>query len=149
MTIAIDFDGTCVTHEYPNIGHDIGAIPVLKALVNNGHKLILYTMRSGKTLTDALNWFKDNDISLYGINENPTQKNWTFSPKIFAHIYIDDANLGVPLSRITNRPFVDWRKIIIELADKGCLLPEEIGSLIGEVAKVQDELSLCFNEYSR
>ena len=46
MYIAIDFDGTCVTHEYPNIGKDIGAIPVLKQLVKDGHKLILYTMRS-------------------------------------------------------------------------------------------------------
>lgn len=35
MIIAIDFDGTCVTHEYPNIGRDIG--PVLRKLVENGH----------------------------------------------------------------------------------------------------------------
>lgn len=30
MIFCIDFDDTCVTHEYPNIGKDIGAIPVLK-----------------------------------------------------------------------------------------------------------------------
>jgi hypothetical protein len=40
MEINIDFDGTCVTHDFPNIGTDIG-IPVLKKLVANGHKLIL------------------------------------------------------------------------------------------------------------
>lgn len=45
MYIAIDFDGTCVTPEYPEIGKDIGAVPVLKRLVENGHKLILHTMR--------------------------------------------------------------------------------------------------------
>ena len=33
MVIAIDFDGTCVTNEYPNVGKDIGAVPVLKRIV--------------------------------------------------------------------------------------------------------------------
>lgn len=44
--IGIDFDGTVVTHDFPKIGKDIGAVPVLKKLVENGHKLILFTMRS-------------------------------------------------------------------------------------------------------
>lgn len=48
MEIAIDFDGTCVTHEFPNVGKDIGAVPILKRLVAKGHKLILYTMRSDR-----------------------------------------------------------------------------------------------------
>ena len=46
MDIVIDFDGTVVTHEFPKIGRDIGAVPVLKELVANGHRLILFTMRS-------------------------------------------------------------------------------------------------------
>lgn len=46
MIIAVDFDGTCVTHEFPEVGKDIGAVPVLKELVKKGHKIILYTMRS-------------------------------------------------------------------------------------------------------
>jgi hydroxymethylpyrimidine pyrophosphatase-like HAD family hydrolase len=46
MIIAIDFDGTCVTHEFPKVGKDINAVPVLKALVENGHQLVLFTMRS-------------------------------------------------------------------------------------------------------
>jgi hypothetical protein len=46
MDILIDFDGTCVAHEFPKVGKDIGAVPVLKALVENGHNLILFTMRS-------------------------------------------------------------------------------------------------------
>jgi hypothetical protein len=45
MIIAIDFDGTCTSHDFPNIGKDIGAAPVLKDLIRNGHELILYTMR--------------------------------------------------------------------------------------------------------
>ena len=41
MYIAVDFDGTCVTHAYPEIGNDIGAVPILKRIVERGHKLIL------------------------------------------------------------------------------------------------------------
>lgn len=44
--IGIDFDGTVVTHDFPKIGKDIGAVTILKRLVENGHKLILFTMRS-------------------------------------------------------------------------------------------------------
>lgn len=44
MIIAVDFDGTCVSHEYPNIGKNIGAALVLKALVNalieKGYKVL-------------------------------------------------------------------------------------------------------------
>ena len=67
MIIALDFDGTVVTHEYPYIGEDIGAVPVLKQLVAEGHKLILYTMRSGKLLDDAMAWFERNGIELYEV----------------------------------------------------------------------------------
>ena len=68
MIIAIDFDGTCVTHEYPSVGKDVGAVSVLEDLIYNGHKLILNTMRSGKELSDAVKWFENNNIELYGIN---------------------------------------------------------------------------------
>lgn len=123
MYIAIDFDGTCVTHEYPNIGKDIGAIPVLQQLVKDGHQLILYTMRSGKELDDAVQWFKINNIPLYGINENPSQKRWTTSPKIFAHIYIDDAAIGAPLITYNSnfaphRPYICWDNIYKYINEK-------------------------------
>ena len=102
MTINLDFDGTVVTHAFPHVGKDIGAVPVLKALTDAGHQLILFTMRSdrkekgaeiedptimdvtGNFLTDAVNWFKENDIPLYGIQTNPTQSTWTTSPKSYA-----------------------------------------------------------------
>lgn len=114
MYIAVDFDGTCVTHEYPRVGRDIGAVPVLKKLVDAGHKLILNTMRSGDELADAIQWFIDNDIPLFGINENPTQKSWTASPKVYANLYIDDAALGCPLTTDTFpfvKPYVDWIEV--------------------------------------
>ena len=124
MIIAVDFDGTCVTHEYPNIGKDINAVPVLKELVENGHKIILYTMRCDKELKEAVQWFESNDIPLFGINENPTQRKWTKSPKIYAHLYIDDAALGIPLNldeSISNRPFVDWESVKVLLQNNGVL----------------------------
>jgi hypothetical protein len=114
MKIAVDFDGTCITHEYPKVGKDIGAVPVLKRLVEAGHRLILNTMRCGRELQDAVNWFKENEIPLYGINKDPGQRKWTQSPKVYANLYIDDAALGCPLkidNALSDRPFVDWNEV--------------------------------------
>ena len=111
LIICVDFDGTCVTHEYPNIGKEIGATEVLKQLTDKKHKLILFTMRSGKELQDAINWFKERDIPLFGINENPEQHTWTSSPKPYANLYIDDAAYGCPIKYdriLSSRPFVNW-----------------------------------------
>lgn len=75
-------------------------------------------MRSDRTLEEAVKWFEDNDIPLYGIQKNPDQRNWTSSPKAYGQLYIDDAALGCPLIKYTNkRPHVDWlevRNILIE-----------------------------------
>lgn len=131
MDIVIDFDGTCVSHEFPIVGKEIGAVKVLKKLVKHGHRLILFTMRSdrpvggntgdptisdvtGMFLTDAVNWFNQNDIPLYGVQTNPTQKNWTTSPKAYGQLIIDDAALGCPLKQdlsVSERLFVDWAKV--------------------------------------
>jgi hypothetical protein len=111
MIIAVDFDGTCVTHDYPRIGVEIGAERVLRELSIAGHQLILFTMRSGEELQHAVNWFKNHNIPLYGVQYNPTQHSWTSSNKCYAQLYIDDAALGCPLNfneEISNRPFVDW-----------------------------------------
>lgn len=123
MYIAVDFDGTVVTHEYPYVGKDIGAVPVLKKLVENNHNIILFTMRDEKELEDAIKWFKDNDIPLFGINDNPDAK-WSSSRKVFANIYIDDMALGVPLKydyNFSDRCFVDWEKVNIWLKNAGII----------------------------
>ena len=111
-TIAIDFDGTVVTHAYPEIGEDAGAAPVLKELTDNGCRLILYSMRHGKLLDRAVEWFRVRGIPLYAVNENPSQKRWTSSPKIHADLYIDDCNLGCPLRFIDGEkhPLGLWAK---------------------------------------
>mgnify|MGYP000497805450 FL=1 len=121
--IAVDFDGTVVTHAYPHIGSDIGAVPVLRELIDNGCRLILYTMRSGKLLDDASAWFARNDIPLYAVNENPAQKEWTESPKVFADLYIDDSALGCPIKFEdgVKRPFVNWAKVRLRLVEEGFL----------------------------
>ena len=128
--VCVDFDGTCVTHEYPLIGMDVGAVPVLKKLVAAGVKLILFTMRSGQTLDDAVKWFLDNDIELFGVNTNPTQSVWTESPKAYGELYIDDAALGAPLNvKVTknddgtikevSRPFIAWDEVEEYLIENG------------------------------
>lgn len=136
QTIAIDFDGTCVTHSFPYIGKDIGAIPVLRRLVESGHKLILWTMRcdkqkeqtfadgykihGGDFLKQAVRWFKKNDIELYDIQRNKTQDSWTSSPKCYAQLYIDDAALGCPLIQEEGeKPYVDWVEVEKILERKG------------------------------
>lgn len=160
MVIAVDFDGTCVTHEFPRIGKNIGAAPVLRCLAENGHNIILYTMRShlddttnhahnslhgdkvdNDTLQEAIDWFKTNGIPLYGINENPSQRRWTSSPKIYAQIYIDDANLGVPLVVAGHeRPYVDWVRILPMLLDMKLITLEQFVDLDNEVQKEREQL---------
>ncbi len=113
--VCVDFDGTCVMHEYPQIGEDVpNAVKVLKKLNNNQVKLILWTIRSGEYLQEAVNWFVERDIEIWAVNKNPQQRFWSKSPKAFAPVYIDDAALGCPLNLPLDemsRPFADWFEI--------------------------------------
>lgn len=121
--IAVDFDGTIVEHKYPLIGKDVpGALDVLTDIDASGSKIILWTMRSGKQLQEAVDYLINKGVNLYGINTNPGQIAWTKSPKAYAHIYIDDAALGTPLifpneDGNSERPYVNWegiRQLLIE-----------------------------------
>lgn len=123
MTIGIDFDGTLVSWNFPLVGKDIGAAKVCRDLVKKGVKIILYTMRDKEFLDDAVKWCKDNEIKLYGVNENPSQT-WSDSRKVHADIYIDDQALGCPLKEdksISDRPFVDWEKVRKVLEEENIL----------------------------
>ena len=119
MYVCVDFDGTIVDHRYPEIGKPVpAAIKWLKRIHQSGGKLILYTMRSdggrmGDVLSDAVTYLKSEGIELFGVNENPTQKTWTSSPKVYGEIYIDDAAFGCPLIHPKGfaRPCVDWKKV--------------------------------------
>jgi hypothetical protein len=148
--IVLDFDGTVVKHRYPDIGEDIGAAPILRRLVKNGHSLLLNTMRSRNcegidTLQPAIDWFVNEGIPLYGINENPSQKSWTSSPKVYGNIYIDDAAMGAPLKADAGAPpFIDWNLAAIYLFYQGLLSQNDILELIAEKAIDVDQVKrLC------
>ena len=114
LVIAIDFDGTCVEHDYPAIGLEVeGAVETLRALSKRGHRLILFTMRSGEKLEAAVRWFRDRKIELWAVNENPEQRSWTTSPKVYADYYIDDSALGCPIMFIdgVRHHVVNWSKV--------------------------------------
>lgn len=124
MIIAVDFDGTCVEHDYPSVGIDVeGAVEVLRAIVAKRHRLILFTMRSGSKLDDAVRWFRDRKIELWAVNENPEQREWTSSPKVYADLYIDDSAIGCPIRFIdgVRHPVVNWSKIKSILESDGIL----------------------------
>lgn len=123
LIFAIDFDGTCVKDAFPEVGEDIGAEIVITKLQEKGHKIILNTIRSNNQeknemhLDVAINWFQEKGITLYGINENPAQKEWSSSPKVYADYYIDDKSLGIPYRLNREVPYVDWNiieKLLIE-----------------------------------
>lgn len=97
LIIAIDFDGTIVEDAYPKIGKErIFAFETLKRLQNDGHRLILWTYRSGKKLDEAVQFCKDNGIVFYAVNESfpGEQLDNKRSRKINADLFIDDRNIG-------------------------------------------------------
>nr|WP_302830136.1 hypothetical protein [uncultured Bacteroides sp.] len=98
MTIAIDFDGTIVEHKYPKIGNEIPfALETLKMLQKDKHRLILWTVREGNLLTEAVDWCRERGIEFYAVNRDYPEEDTRhqgFSRKIKADIFIDDRNLG-------------------------------------------------------
>jgi len=99
MTIAVDFDGTIVEHRYPEIGKELPfATETLRMLIADQHKLILWSVREGKLLEDAVEWCRQRGVEFYAVNKDfPEEKveyNNHFSRKIKADIWIDDRNLG-------------------------------------------------------
>ena len=118
IKIAVDFDGTCVVHDYPYIGEEApDCIRVLKRLIKDDVLIILNTMRSGKELQEAVDWLTERGIDLYGINEDPDQKTWTDSPKVYANLYIDDASVGCHKKFIVGMTggVVDWNWVEEEI----------------------------------
>ncbi len=96
-TIAIDFDGTIVEDEYPGIGKPIiFAFDTLKKLQDKGHRLILWTYRSGKHLDDAVQFCKDHGIIFYTVNKSFPEEEFDakYSRKINADYFVDDRNIG-------------------------------------------------------
>ena len=71
MNIAVDFDGTIVEHRYPAIGKEIPfAIETLKRLSDEGHRLILWSVREGDLLDEAVKWCEERGLRFYAVNRN-------------------------------------------------------------------------------
>ncbi|MBE9488912.1 MAG: hydrolase [Bacteroidetes bacterium] len=97
LIIAIDFDGTIVEDGYPSIGKPrIFAFETLRKLQENGHRLILWTYRSGNRLEEAVAFCNENGIEFYAINKSFEEEQFdtTKSRKIYADLFIDDRNIG-------------------------------------------------------
>ncbi len=99
MTIAIDFDGTIVDDRYPDIGREKPfAIEVLKKLIEERHRLVLWTVREGRLLDQAVEFCRKRGVEFYAINrdypEEEKERNRHFSRKLKVDLFIDDRNLG-------------------------------------------------------
>lgn len=97
LIIGVDFDGTIVEDGYPKIGKPrIFAFETLKRLQEDGHRLILWTYRSGRSLDEAVEFCKQNGITFYAVNKSFPEEQYdaTKSRKIYADLFIDDRNIG-------------------------------------------------------
>ncbi|MBX3164606.1 MAG: hydrolase [Bacteroidetes bacterium] len=111
--IAVDFDGTIVEHKYPAIGKEmLFAFATLKALQQKGHKLILWTIRTGELLQEAVDYCKANGVEFYAVNKNYPEEmlDDTVSRKLNADIFIDDRSLG---------GFIGWSEVWQTLHPEG------------------------------
>lgn len=117
--IAVDFDGTIVEDAYPKIGKPrLFAFETLRKLQNKGHRLILWTYRSGRKLEEAVAYCKENDIAFYAVNKSYPEEilDDTMSRKIHADIFIDDRNFG---------ELPDWGKIYQDILNEEPQIPKK------------------------
>ncbi|MHC1779202.1 MAG: BT0820 family HAD-type phosphatase [Bacteroidales bacterium] len=97
MEIAVDFDGTIVKHRYPEIGEEIPfAIETLRLIQSElKHNLILWTVREGVLLEQAVDFCRQRGLVFYAVNSNHPEEGPGASPrKIMADMFIDDRNFG-------------------------------------------------------
>ena len=131
IKITVDFDNTCALEAFPLVGAEVPyAAEALKRLTSNGIKLVLGTCRQNEQLKDAVEWFKRNNIPLFGVNEDP-QPDKTLAAlygiprKIVGQFNIDDRNLGCPTIDIESNgkvyTVVDWRMLEETLIKKGLI----------------------------
>ncbi|MGN1353322.1 MAG: BT0820 family HAD-type phosphatase [Alloprevotella sp.] len=99
MNIAVDFDGTIVEHRYPEIGKELPfATATLRKLIEDGHRLILWSVREGELLDQAVEWCKKRGVVFYAVNrdfdEDTPERNSSYSRKLKVQMFIDDRNVG-------------------------------------------------------
>lgn len=97
LTIAVDFDGTIVEHAYPEIGEEmLFAFLTLRALQDKGHRLILWTIREGELLNEAIEYCRENGVEFYAANRSYPEEDYQVmeTRKIQVDLFIDDRMLG-------------------------------------------------------
>ena len=96
--IAVDFDGTIVEDKYPQIGKPMMfAFETLRKFQEDGHRIILWTYRSGKALQQAVEFCEENGVEFYAVNASYPEEDFDASQasrKIHADVFIDDRNFG-------------------------------------------------------
>jgi len=96
---AIDFDGTLCVNEYPMIGGPIQeVIDYTKKIVEEGHKIILWTCRTDEKLQEAVDWCNQKGIYFDAVNENLEENIKLYGSdtrKISADHYVDDRAIKV------------------------------------------------------
>lgn len=97
--LAVDFDGTLCTDNYPNIGEPIQKnIDYVLQRQADGWIIILNTCRRDFDLYLAVEWCKELGIQFDYYNENADEAIKQFGGdcrKIFADEYLDDKNVFV------------------------------------------------------
>ena len=82
MIIAVDFDGTIVEHKYPAIGRELPfAIETLRKLQSDRHKLILWTVREGGLLEEALSFCRERGLEFYAVNRDYPEEEQPLLPQ--------------------------------------------------------------------
>ena len=97
--IAVDFDGTIVEDRYPKIGDEIPfATETLRMLIAERHQLILWTVREGQLLQEAVDWCHEHGVDFWAVNSDypadEKEDHKYFSRKLKADYFIDDRNVG-------------------------------------------------------
>ena len=118
--IAVDFDGTIVRHDFPEIGPEVpGALAVLDDLHEAGHTLLLHTARTEEYLFKAEEWCRAVGIHFDNYQDFIMNASWGHNNrKIAADYFIDDRGAGVPLNHDNT---VDWVEIRKDLVRRGFL----------------------------
>ena len=99
---AIDFDGTIVEHEFPDIGPEKPyALETMRSLQKVGHKIIIWTCRTDVALDAMEAWLKKQNFTPDAINKNINNLDYAF-PKVYADVYLDDRSFP---------PFSNWRSV--------------------------------------
>ena len=101
IILSVDFDGTLVESDYPNIGNlKPNAKEIINRLYDEGYIILINTCRSGIYEGDCYKFLNENGIKYHYINSNlPSQIEYFGQDcrKISANLYIDDKNLlGIP-----------------------------------------------------